>query len=210
MKVVAARESLRLLLRWTQGALFAIALSMLAYCGFVLIDTWAFQQRTQQEFAHQLHEEHKPDRGLSQSASPSSPQVPVAMEPGGLIGSIAIPRLGLVATIIEGTDTTTLRRAVGHIPSTGLPGQAGNVGLAGHRDTFFRQLKDIRQNDIITLTTLGGEYRYRVVSTRVVVPTEVSVLNPAVNQVLTLVTCYPFYFIGSAPDRFIVRAERVT
>jgi len=132
------------------------------------------------------------------------------MEPGGLIGSIAIPRLGLVATIIEGTDTTTLRRAVGHIPSTGLPGQAGNVGLAGHRDTFFRQLKDIRQNDIITLTTLGGEYRYRVVSTRVVVPTEVSVLNPAVNQVLTLVTCYPFYFIGSAPDRFIVRAERVT
>jgi len=83
------------------------------------------------------------------------------------------------------------------------------VGISGHRDTFFRPLKDIRQDDIITLTTLGGEYRYRVLSTKVVSPYDVWVLDPTSTEVLTLVTCYPFYFVGSAPDRFIVRAERV-
>jgi sortase A len=105
---------------------------------------------------------------------------------------------------------TTLRRAAGYIPDTALPGQLGNIGISGRRDTLFRPLKDIQQNDIITLTTLLGEYRYRVVSTKVVAPSEIAVLDPSENEVLTLVTCYPFYFVGPAPDRFIVRAERVT
>jgi sortase A len=83
------------------------------------------------------------------------------------------------------------------------------VGISAHRDTFFRPLRNIRRNDLITLTTALGEYRYRVVSTRVVSPQDVAVLDPAGNQILTLVTCYPFYFIGAAPNRFIVRAERV-
>ncbi len=109
----------------------------------------------------------------------------------------------------EGVDTLTLRRAAGHIPGTALPGQPGNVGIAGHRDRFFRPLRNIRRNDIITLTTLLGEYRYRVVSTKIVSPSDVGVLDPSVNEILTLVTCYPFYFVGSAPSRFIVRAERV-
>jgi sortase A len=81
--------------------------------------------------------------------------------------------------------------------------------LAGHRDTYFRPLRNIQQDDLITLTTLAGEFRYRVVSTKVVHPSEVSVLNPDGSEVLTLVTCYPFYFVGSAPSRFIVRAQRV-
>jgi sortase A len=115
----------------------------------------------------------------------------------------------MLAAIAEGTDTTTLRRAVGHIRGTGLPGHSENVGLAGHRDTFFRPLKDVRQNDIITLTTLGGKFNYRVVSTRVVVPTETSVLDSGGTESLTLVTCYPFFYVGSAPDRFIVKAERI-
>jgi sortase A len=80
----------------------------------------------------------------------------------------------------------------------------------GHRDTFFRPLRNIQRNDIITLTTLGGEYRYRVVSTKVVGPYDIAVLDSDENEILTLVTCYPFYFVGSAPDRFVVRAERVT
>jgi sortase A len=90
-----------------------------------------------------------------------------------------------------------------------LPGQLGNVGIAGHRDTFFRPLRNIRQGDMIALTTLEGEYRYRVVSTSVVSPSEVSVLRPTGEEVLTLVTCYPFYYVGSAPERFIVRAKIV-
>jgi sortase A len=127
----------------------------------------------------------------------------------GLIGRIDIPRLGVSAIVIEGDGTTTLRRAVGHIPGTALPGEPGNVGISGHRDTFFRPLRNIRRNDIVTLTTLQGEYRYRVLSTRIVTPNNVAVLDPSTNETLTLVTCYPFYFVGSAPNRFIVRAERV-
>ena len=84
------------------------------------------------------------------------------------------------------------------------------MGIAGHRDTFFRPLRNIRADDIITLATLRGEYRYRVVSTKVVSPDDVAVLDSDGNQILTLVTCYPFYYLGSAPERFIVRAERVT
>ena len=123
--------------------------------------------------------------------------------------AIDIPRLDISAIVIEGVDEKSLRRAVGHIPGTPLPGEPGNVGISGHRDTFFRPLRNIRRNDIITLTTLVGEYRYRVLTTRIVSPDNVSVLNPSNSEILTLVTCYPFYFIGSAPNRFIVRAERV-
>ena len=127
----------------------------------------------------------------------------------GLVGRMAIPRLGISVVVAEGTEEATLRRAAGHILGTGLPGRSGNVGIAGHRDTLFRPLRNIRQDDVIMLTTLQGEYRYRVVSTKVVSPYEVAVLNPDGNEVLTLVTCYPFYFVGPAPDRFIVRAERI-
>jgi sortase A len=111
--------------------------------------------------------------------------------------------------VVEGVNRLILRRSVGHIPGTALPGQPGNVGISGHRDTFFRPLRNIRRDDVITLTTLLGEYRYRVVSTKVVSPSDVEVLDPGKNEILTLVTCYPFYFVGLAPGRFIVRAERV-
>ena len=90
-----------------------------------------------------------------------------------------------------------------------MPGQDGNVGITAHRDTFFRPLRNIHMDDVITLTTLQGEYRYRVVSTRVVSPEEVAVLDPTGHEILTLVTCHPFYFVGAAPNRFIVRAERI-
>lgn len=127
-----------------------------------------------------------------------------------LIGKITIPRLGISAIVKEGIAEKTLRLAVGHFPSTALPGQPGNVGLAAHRDSLFRRLKDVQQNDEITFTTLEGEYVYRVISFNVVNPTEVSVLDPSTGEnTLTLVTCYPFYFVGHAPKRFIVRARQV-
>jgi sortase A len=110
--------------------------------------------------------------------------------------------------IMEGTDGRTLRHAVGHIPGTALPGQQGNVALAGHRDTFFRGLRNINKDDEITLTTLHGSYRYRVDSTQVVEPRDTEVLDATTDNILTLVTCYPFYFVGPAPKRFIVRAHR--
>jgi sortase A len=187
------------ILRWTQRMLFACAALFLGYCAFVLVNAWVFQKR-----ANATLERLVRDR----AAAPALPKEAPLVASGDLIGRIEIPRLGLSVVVVEGTDKPALRRAAGHIAGTGLPGQPGNVGIAAHRDTFFRPLRNIQRNDIITLTTLGGEYGYRVVSTKVVDPYDVAVLNPDGNEILTLVTCYPFYFVGPAPDRFIVRAER--
>ncbi len=209
MRIVVAKKPLRRILRWAQRVLLAAAVSLLGYCGFVLGDAWIFQKRESRNLERRLHEERAASAGAPQTASPTSPQDSPAAATDGLIGRIEIARLDLSVVVAEGVDKTTLRRAVGHIPGTALPGQPGNVGIAGHRDTFFRPLRNIHRNDIITLTTLRGQYRYRVVSTRVVSPDNVAVLDSTGDEILTLVTCHPFYFVGSAPNRFIVRAERV-
>ena len=126
---------------------------------------------------------------------------------GSLIGRVEIPRVGVSAIVREGDDAATLRHAVGHIPDTALPGESGNAGLAGHRDTFFRGLRNIRTGDRITMTTTNGVVQYTVRHTSVVDPDDVSVLSPTGRPTLTLVTCYPFYYVGAAPRRFIVHAE---
>ena len=131
-------------------------------------------------------------------------------QPASLIGRLEIPRLELTAMVREGADGQTLHRAVGHIPGTALPGYAGNVALAGHRDTFFRALRNIKKDDNIDFETENGTYRYVVESTEIVGPRDVSVLAASHGQTLTLVTCYPFYYVGSAPKRFIVRATQVS
>lgn len=136
--------------------------------------------------------------------------VPLAPDEGELIGRIKVPRVGVSAIVMEGVGKRTLRRGAGHIPSTALPSaDGGNVGIAAHRDSFFRGLKDIREDDTIELTTLEGTFRYEVEWTKIVKPDDVSVLAPTGDASLTLVTCYPFYYVGSAPKRFIVRARRV-
>jgi sortase A len=129
---------------------------------------------------------------------------------GALVGRVDIPRVGVSAIVREGDDTATLQHAVGHIPDTALPGEPGNAGLAGHRDTFFRGLRNVRAGDRISVTTPAGVIEYVVRGTRIVDPDDVSVLNPTEPQTLTLVTCYPFNYIGSAPRRFIVHAERTS
>ena len=119
---------------------------------------------------------------------------------------LRIPKIRLEAPVLPGTDDRTLDRAVGHIEGTAKPGTDGNAGVAGHRDGFFRGLKDITPGDVIELETIRGKDSYRVERTWVVDPEDVSVLDPTPRRALTLVTCYPFYYIGSAPRRFIVRA----
>ena len=125
---------------------------------------------------------------------------------GSAIGRIEIPRLRVSAVIRAGTDARTLQLAVGYIPGTALPGEKGNMGLAGHRDTFFRKLRDINPDDEIRVTTKDGVFRYYVQRTSIVQPNDVWVLNATSYPALTLVTCYPFTYVGSAPQRFIVRA----
>jgi len=210
MRVLVRRGSLKGILQGAQRLLFAAAILLLGYCAFVVTDSWVFQQREGRILQRLLKGHDKASAGTVQFRPANSSPGPPAIAASGLIGRIEIPRLGLSAIVIEGISSTTLRRAVGHIPGTALPGQPGNVGISGHRDTFFRPLRNIQQDDIITLTTLLGEYRYRVVSTQVVGAHDIAVLDPSGNEILTLVTCYPFYFVGAAPDRFIVRAERVT
>jgi sortase A len=125
------------------------------------------------------------------------------------VGTIEIPAVGLSTRVLEGSNARTLHLAVGHIPGTALPGSSGNVGLAGHRDTFFRPLRRIKLGDEIRFTTVAGTFKYRVISLRVVLPNAIEVLKATPQPTLTLVTCYPFDFIGTAPQRLIVHAEMV-
>jgi LPXTG-site transpeptidase (sortase) family protein len=123
---------------------------------------------------------------------------------------IRIPRVHVEAVVQHGVDERTLRRAVGHIPGTAVPGQSGNVGLAAHRDTFFRGLRHIRKDDRIIVQTREGVFHYEVDSTRIVSPSRVDVLDATAEPTLTLVTCYPFNYVGKAPKRFIVHARQIT
>ena len=206
---MVVRYSPRRAFRRLQYLLLACAVSLLGYCGFVLTDGWMFQHRERSRFEQQLRDREA--AGALRTASLDAPESPKHRPPmaDGLIGRIEIQRLGLSAMVTEGTSTATLRRAAGHIKGMALPGQPGNIGIAGHRDTFFRPLRNVRPDDVITLTTLLGVYRYRVVFTKVVSPDDVAVLDTTGDEVLTLITCYPFYFVGPAPDRFVVRADRI-
>ena len=131
-------------------------------------------------------------------------------KPYEVLGRLEIPRLHLSTVILEGDDEHALRLGAGHVPSTALPDQAGNVAIAAHRDTFFRPLRHIAPQDRITLTTPESVFHYAVESTELVSPRDVQVLAPSRDPELTLVTCYPFYYIGPAPQRFIVHARRVS
>jgi sortase A len=127
--------------------------------------------------------------------------------PGSAVAVMTIPRLKLSAVVIEGAEERELRLGPGHIRGTSFSGEGGNVGIAGHRDTFFRPLRLLQQNDEIQVITHERSYEYRVVSTEIVARDDIRVLYPTANETLTLVTCYPFDFVGAAPKRFIVRAD---
>ena len=181
----------------------------MAYCAFVYFDAWTYQARQNRALDQLSIAEHGAGAETPEASDRSVPPVSLPLLDDGLFGRIEIARIGLSVVVAEGVGSKTLRRAAGHIPGTALPGHNGNVGIAGHRDTFFRPLEKVRVNDVIVLTAHGIEYRYRVVFSQVVSPSDVEVLDPTGGDVLTLVTCHPFYFVGAAPNRFIVRAARV-
>jgi len=128
---------------------------------------------------------------------------------GDVIGELEIPRLQLSVMVFEGDDAGILGRGAGHIPGTALPPGSGNIGIAAHRDTYFRPLRVIHANDVITLKTPAGTSRYAVTETEIVRPSTIGVLSSAPGRDLTLVTCYPFFYVGSAPERFIVHARKI-
>jgi sortase A len=210
----------RPVLRWIERILLVVAILCLGSWIYSWADSAYYQYRENQILDESLSQAQEAPPAAPSSASetdslgsfqPQAPQEPSRkpLAEGELVGRIEIPRLGISTIVLEGVDSKTLRRGVGHIPETAPPGAGGNVGLAAHRDSFFRGLKDIRKNDIIRIRTLDGSYQYRVESTEIVTPEETQVLADTGIPELTLVTCYPFYYVGSAPKRFIVHAQRV-
>jgi sortase A len=219
--------------RWVEPALWLVAVLCLGTWAWSYLDSRLYQSYESWRFSRALAA--RPAAGVSAPAPLSPPpagrQLPAQLpadegaasgapaaptqaqaerpepEEGEPLGRLEAPRLGLSVMVSQGVSGRTLRRSAGHIPGTALPGELGNVGIAGHRDTFFRPLKEIRKNDTLTLTTLQGTYQYVVDSTEIVSPDNVKVLDPTDRPVLTLVTCYPFYYVGSAPKRFIVQAH---
>jgi sortase A len=189
----AYRKTTRaLILRATHYILLAAGVFGLAYAGYVIAYAHTYQALEQSNF---------------ESVSPGEKKHPVIE--GSAIGEMEVPRLGMKAIFVQGDSPKILRHAIGHISETALPGEVGNVVLDGHRDTFFRPLRNIRQGDSITLRTPDGDFRYQVESTAVVPPSDVQVLQPSSEQTLTLITCFPFYYVGPAPKRFIVRARQI-
>jgi sortase A len=186
------RKTSALVLRTTHYVLLAAGLFGLAYAGYVIADAHTYQAIEQSKF---------------EGISPSKERPPVIE--GSAIGEIEVPRLGLKAIFVQGDSPRILRRAVGHISETALPGGWGNIVLTGHRDSFFRPLRNIREGDAITLKTLDGDFQYQVESTAVVLPTDTQVLQASSERTLTLITCFPFYYVGPAPNRFIVRARQI-
>lgn len=181
------------ILRWSSYLVLVAGTCVLGYVVYVYASAYAFQKSAFIDFS---------------SHPPQAPAVERLLSEGSVLGRLQIERLGLSAVVVQGDSPWVLRRAIGHVPGTALPGEYGNVALAGHRDKLFRALRKTREGDIISLETAQGEYQYEVQSTAIVAPTDMQVLQSSGGEELTLITCYPFYYIGPAPDRFIVRAHR--
>lgn len=186
------RRKSGLLLRAAYFLFLAGGVLALAYCGYVVAAAHFYQEIQKSRF---------------ESVRPIEEHHPVLE--GNAIGEMKIARLGMNAIFVQGDSPKILRHAVGHISETALPGEPGNVVLTAHRDSFFRPLRGIRQGDTIELKTLDGEFAYQVDWTKAVSPSDIEVLQSSNENTLTLVTCFPFYYVGPAPKRFIVRAHQI-
>jgi sortase A len=176
---------------------------LLGYWMFVTIGTEWFEARAKR------HLQPERDARAAPSESHFAGRGRAAPQRHSVIGRIDVPALHVSAVILEGTQARDLRLGAGHIEGTALPGEPGNVGIAAHRDTFFRGLQRAAPNQRITITTAYGAYSYVVESTQIVNPQATSVLAPTPDPILTLVTCYPFYYVGPAPNRFVLRARAI-
>jgi sortase A len=181
---------------------------MLVWCALLVIDG-NIAQRAARQSLEAASRSGRPALPRGPDATTVAPRrAPIVLR-GFPLADLSIPRVHLSAVVLHGSDAQTLRRGPGHLEKTALPGEAGNVVIAGHRDSFFRPLRNVQPGDDIFMDTPQGRFHYRVTSLRVVKPSDVSVLEPTDTAVLTLITCYPFWVLGDAPDRFVVRAAGV-
>jgi len=188
----------RLLLRWTGRLLFITGALAVIYVAFTLLRAELYQKAANNVFEKRIYAQERSNPG----------QLRTVAKEGDVLGRIQIPRLGMKIVILEGTTSRTLQLGVGHIEGTALPGVLGNIGVAGHRDTFFRGLNNIRIGDEIQIQTADGLSRYQVDREQIVAPGDTEILAPSASPAITLITCYPFHFIGAAPERFVVHAHK--
>jgi sortase A len=203
---------------WAEVVCLLIGFACLGWVGYAFVHEKIYQSFEDYKLGENLRGQTGTIAGFWESlfgtpkAPPPAPvfdrERPNLVDPG-LVGKVEIPRLKISAVVREGVDTKTLALAVGHVPATARPGEPGNVAIAAHRDTFFRNVRYIKKGDDIRIVTADGNFNYVVTSTSIVTPKNVKVLDPTPSRMLTLVTCYPFNWIGPAPNRFIVRARQV-
>jgi sortase A len=192
-------------LRLLETALFAIGVVAVGWCLLTLVRSRLDQAGASRELDRKIAAA-RAARSFAPARRPAA-ALRALPAPGSVVGELSIPRLGLSAIAREGTDSGTLRGAIGHVPGTALPPDNGNAAFAAHRDTFFRGLGRLRANDELRLKSPEGTFLYRVAWTRIVEPEATWVLEPQAEGSLTLVTCYPFNYVGPAPKRFVVRAS---
>jgi sortase A len=194
--------------RWLERLFVIAGAGLLAWCALILADARLAQQNARLTLAMSSRTASlAPALGAERTAS--APPAPTLVRTGDAVADLSIPRVELSVVVLEGSDPQTLRRGPGHLEGTPLPGESGNVVIAGHRDTFFRPLRDVRRGDDVFVTTPQGRVQYTVTSLRVVNPRDLSVLKPTRESTLTLITCFPFWVLGDAPDRYVVQATRV-
>jgi sortase A len=180
--------------RWVERTLWLAGVVLAGWAAIAIVSAMRFDREARARF----------------DATPPAPTAtppPARLATGDMLGIVEIPRLGFSSVVVEGDSDDVLDVAVGHLPDTPLPWQPGNSALAGHRDGHFRPLKDIAVGDRIRLRTHHGDFDYTIQSTVIVLPSDISVLKPTPKKTLTLITCYPFTYVGRAPKRFVIRAE---
>jgi len=190
----------RTLARGIRASLFGIAAVSLGWVVFVAAQAARYDRVQRAEFEEARRRPPSSDATIAAGALEAAPRA------NDVIGLLEIPRLGFSEVLAEGDGTDTLRIAIGHLPDTPLPWQPGNSAFAGHRDGRFRPLKDIKVGDRIRLVTRQGDLDYVLRETMIVTPQDVWVLAPTTERTLTLITCYPFSYVGSAPKRFVMKA----
>ncbi len=184
--------------------LLTVGLSLLGVAAYQLADRERHQAVELRELQTALRAGHSAEGGTGRAFGAR-----MRAFQGSAWGRLEMARVGLSAAVDEGVDGPTLRHAVGHLPGTAFPGEAGNVVLAGHRDGLFRPLRLVKRGDRLQIRTLDGSFDYVVKETMIVRPERTDVLTPAPDPQVTLVTCYPFYYVGAAPLRFVVKATAV-
>ena len=192
---------------WLERLLVLVAVVCLGWWTTMTVHGWYFRTQQMSLFESLTR---KGGNDLPPLPEPSKPKLlHASLEPGGLVGILDVPRLGISTPVISGDDEQALDVAVGHLADTPLPWEHGNSTVAAHRDGLFRPLEHVRRGDIVRMRTAHGDFDYAVRDTRIVAPDDLSVLANGRTDSLTLITCYPFAYVGHAPQRFIVRAERV-